>query len=451
MKRNRFWIGLAAGAALFAAVIGCGAGGEAASGGQAEASGQAAETRRGFPAHEPYGTGRGAMPGRVVWTHDPDAVRWDGEGWWWELSHFDRDAVLAMTRAGIASLGGKDNARGGWEALFRAHNRERGREGAYAPGEKIAIKVNMNGSAEFDDDTSGRTGHSYTNPVVLKALLTSLVEDAGVRPEDITVYDVTRLFPAYMVSLCQEGTTRGVRFVSRANGEADPAAPLRWSAMESPADNFLPTCVTEAAYLINLANLKGHDYGVTLCAKNHFGSFINDWRIRAPQQAGLHSNVSGQTMGSYSVLTDLMGHASLGGKTVLYMFDALLAPPGNTVDIRADNTRWQQPPFGGGYTASLFFSQDPVAIDSVGADFLMNEPTVLAHNGVLRGNRHVENYLHEAALADDPPSGTVYRDGEGRPMKSLGVHEHWNNGQDKQYSRNRGEAEGIELVYLPAF
>lgn len=444
MKRRRFWTMLAAGAAVFiAAALGCRD--------YDPASAAPAAQVEGFPAHAPYGKGRGAMPGRVAWTHDPHAVRWDGEGGWREPANFDGEAVLAMTRAGIASLGGTADAQSGWEALFRAHNRERtGQARPYAPGEKIAVKVNMNGSGEFDGDRSGHTGHSYTNPVVLKSLLTSLVTDAGVRPEDITVYDVTRLFPDFMQKLCQEGVTRGVHFVSRDTGEPDRSAPVRWSAMESPADNFFPTCITEASYLVNLANLKGHDYGVTLCAKNHFGSFINGWRIRAPQEAGLHGNVSGQTMGSYSVLTDLMGNAWLGGKTVLYMFDALLAPPGNTMDIRRENVLWRQPPFDGGYTASLFFSQDPVAIDSVGADFLMNEPTVLAHNGVLRRNRHVENYLHEAVLADDPPSGTVYLDGRGRPMESLGVHEHWDNARDKRYSRNRGGTEGIELVYLPA-
>lgn len=34
-----------------------------------------------FPQHEPYGTGVGAMPGRVVWAHDPDSVDWNGEGY----------------------------------------------------------------------------------------------------------------------------------------------------------------------------------------------------------------------------------------------------------------------------------------------------------------------------------------------------------------------------------
>ena len=46
-----------------------------------------------FPQHEPYGTGVGAMPGRVVWTHDADCVEWDGNGWWWEVEHFD-EAVI---------------------------------------------------------------------------------------------------------------------------------------------------------------------------------------------------------------------------------------------------------------------------------------------------------------------------------------------------------------------
>ncbi len=32
----------------------------------------------------------------------------------------------------------------------------------------------------------------------------------------------------------------------------------------------------------------------------------------------------------------------------------------------------------------------------------------------------------------------------------LGVHEHWNNPDDKQYSRDLGTGKGIELVSIPA-
>lgn len=135
-----------------------------------------------YPQHEPYGTGIGAMPGRVVWAYDPDSVDWDGEGYWWRLDNFDETVIQSMVDASIASLGGKENVKEGWAALFQAHNGGSG----YTAGEKIAIKANINGSGVMDDDTSGETRMSYTNPVLLKVLLTSLVEDAGVAPSDIS-------------------------------------------------------------------------------------------------------------------------------------------------------------------------------------------------------------------------------------------------------------------------
>ena len=61
----------------------------------------------------------------------------------------------------------------------------------------------------------------------------------------------------------------------------------------------------------------------------------------------------------------------------------------------------------------------------------------------------VDNYLHEMALANQPPSKTVYDpEKDGKPLASLGVHEHWNNAADKKYSRNLGSGAGIELVAL---
>jgi gluconolactonase len=62
-----------------------------------------------------------------------------------------------------------------------------------------------------------------------------------------------------------------------------------------------------------------------------------------------------------------------------------------------------------------------------------------------------DDYLHEAALAGDPPSGTFYDpDHAGNVVRlaSLGVHEHWNSPTARQYSRNLGRNEGIELVQV---
>ncbi len=401
-----------------------------------------------YPQHEPYGTGIGAMPGRVVWDYAPDSVDWDGNGYWWRLEHFDEIVIQRMVNDSITVLGGAETVQDGWMALFQAHNAGRGKSGGYMAGEKIAIKTNINGSAVMDDDTSGETQMSYTNPVLLKTLLVSLVKEAGVAPSDITVYDVSRLFPDYMVALCTQGELSGVNFVGRNQGVADEQSPIIWSHKFSGRVNYLPTCVTEAEYMINLANLKGHSYGITLCGKNHFGSFINGNVMRPPEGANLHQWLTQNEMGIYSPLVDLMANADLGGKTVLYMLDALICATSEGASMTGDNTRWQQHPFDGNYTSSILVSQDPVAIDSVGADLLMNEPTVTSHNGALRDNPTVENYLHEAGLVANSPSGTVYTDSHGNPIMNLGVHEHWNNAAQKQYSRNLGKNEGIELIQL---
>lgn len=371
------------------------------------------------------------MPGRVVWAYDPDSVEWDGSSYWRELSHFDEPAIQRMVNASIVSLGGKDSAEDGWAALFQAHNSGRGKPSGYVNGEKIAIKTNINGSGVMDNDTSGRTQMSYTNPVLLKTLLVSLVEDAGILPADITVYDVSRLFPEYMVELCTSGSLRGVNFVGRDNGVADESTPIIWSHKFSGRVNYLPTCVTEAEYIINLANLKGHSYGITLCWKNHFGSFINGNIMRPPEGVNLHQWLTRNEMGIYSPLVGLIANADLGGKTVLYMLDALIWAPSEGASVTVENSKWQQAPFNGDYTSSVFVSQDPVAIDSVGADFLMNEPAVTSRNSALWNNPTMENYLHEAGLVSAAPSGTAYTDSQGNAVSNLGVHEHWNNSMQK--------------------
>jgi len=139
---------------------------------------------------------------------------------------------------------------------------------------------------------------------------------------------------------------------------------------------------------------------------------------------------------------DLIGHAHIGGKTVLYLIDGLYCGVHPT-DMPKGPRRWKSHPFNGDWTSSLFASQDAVAIDSVGFDFLYDEYEDYPRKS------GVDDYLHEAALANNPPSGTFYdpdRSGNITRLESLGVHEHWNNPQDKRYSRNLGADNGIELV-----
>jgi len=197
--------------------------------------------------------------------------------------------------------------------------------------------------------------------------------------------------------------------------------------------------VVEAKYRINLASWRAHEVAaITVCAKNNFGSIyweqLDYWGPR-PFHSGWIQKT--RPMGSYSVFTDIMAHNQLGRKNMLYMIDGLYTAEHSELDV----VRFVS--FGDQWTASIFMSQDPVAIDSVALDFLRSEP----RQPQVRGS--ADNYLHEAALIESPPSGTAYMP-SGERLSSLGVHEHWNNPSEKKYSRNLGKSEGIELVQLKA-
>ena len=111
------------------------------------------------------------------------------------------------------------------------------------------------------------------------------------------------------------------------DAQADRSVPVVWSQQVSGDTNYLPACVTEADYLINLAELKGHSYGITLTSKNHFGTLMNSSRLRPPEAAGIHRYLTQNQMDAYTVLVDLMGNYQLGEKTMLYMLDAVICAP----------------------------------------------------------------------------------------------------------------------------
>ena len=95
------------------------------------------------------------------------------------------------------------------------------------------------------------------------------------------------------------------------------------------------------------------------------------------------------------------------------------------------------------WPSSLFASQDGVAIDAVGIDFLRSEWPDMPDL------QYAEKYLIEAALADNPPSKTFYDpEKDGVKCKSLGVMETWNSYEQKQYSRNLGANAGIDLNFV---
>jgi hypothetical protein len=390
-------------------------------------------------ANSPIGTARGIFPGRVVWAHDPKVATWDGKtGFWWEDACNSQVEADKLVSGSLLLLTGEKNESKAWKAIFNHYNsnKKRGVTG-YQSGQKIAIKINVNNTE----------GHANTNeinasPQIVLSVLSSLVKEAGVPQKDITIFDASRFITDNIFNKCHAKFPE-VQFVDNIGGDGrikatyvDNAIP--YSADNGKLDKGLASCAVDADYLINLALLKGHvGQGVTLCAKNYYGvtSIKSNWRLNA------HNNFDQDKSGKpkYMTFTDFLGHKDLGGKTILFLIDAVY---GNKFVNGVPQFKWQMAPFNNNWPSSLFASLDPVAIDAVGTDFILNEfpdaPDL----------KNCDQYLIESALANNPPSGTHYdpeQDGTG--IGSLGVMEHWNNARDKQYSRNLKSGNGIELVY----
>lgn len=425
--------------------------------------------------HAPIGAGKGIHPGRVVWVHAPDATDWagyDSAEPWWQSNHTDLAVVEEMVSQAIRGVAGASSDAAAWDALFRSFNESRGngRRG-YQPGEKVALKINLttcNGADPKKYEKPASLRNAIDNsPQMLLALLRQLVYVAGVAPGNISMGDPTGLFPNYLWAALHPEFPE-VQYFDTVGGEGRvrtmfSETPFYWSTggADGKRRDFVPVPFAEATYLINFAILKGHSSGITVCGKNHYGSLLRTpvGALRgAPQSDYYNMHLSlpnaewSPGMGKYRALVDLMGHRELGGKTLLYLVDGLFA--GYYWDSHP--YPWKSAPFGDGtkgdWPSSLFASQDPVGIDSVAHDFLAREwPNIVSGGagrpGSLQGG--AEDYLHEAALADAPPSGTVYDpEKDGVRLASLGTHEHWNNPEEKRYSRNLGRNEGIELLAL---
>jgi hypothetical protein len=400
---------------------------------------------------QPMGTGTGVNPGRVVWVWNPNATEKDLAGYWWEQENNNQDIIDHMFSIGVQNLTGASDDSDAWDSIFSYFNEVHGNGNVgYQHGEKIAIKLNFNNAL-------GGTGDPYVkedndrdaSPYVVKALLRHLVNVVGVAQEDITVFDASRpianwfynrvYYESYPADPLVEEFSH-IHFVDSTGDAAGREQVIPSSTTMYFADGTtrtLPTCVVEAKYIINMPLLKRHpiNMGVTLSGKNFFGSFIE-------QVSDIHTyHISGLTMGNPAPQVDLLSYEHLGGKTLLFLGDGTF---GTKVDHKTI-AKFLMYPFNNDWTNSLFFSQDPVALDSVMYDFLLTEGTNPTEGS--------QNYLHQAAVplpnVYDPEHDGIYL------STSLGVHEHWdrtiNIFSSERYSGSSGDgidyrAHGQEFV-----
>ena len=391
-----------------------------------------------FESASPLGVPRGVVPGRVTWAHDPAAVNRDGTGSWWADANNTQSAIDGMVSRSLRGLTDQKSDAHAWSAIFHYFNQTHGRGHiGYKAGEKIAIKANLNNTVDH-----GTIDRLNSSPHLILSLVHQLTGPARVPESSITIFDSSRFIPSNLYDKIHSEFP-GVLFVDHIGGDGRTKAEFKPNAIlfsvASRNAKGLDTTVVEATYLIDAALLKGHvSSGVTLCAKNLFGatSIHTDWRKNAHD--GFPHNRDGSA--SYSAFVDFSGHKDLGEKTILFVIDGLY---GSDNADGPPRLKWQMAPFHDAWPSSVFMSMDAVAMDSVGFDFLTSE----CHHLVDIAN--ADNYLREAALANDPPSKTFYDpEGDGIRCRSLGVFEHWNNGTDKKYSRNLGKAHRIDLFQV---
>ena len=93
-----------------------------------------------------------------------------------------------MIPEAVIQLTGETNAKKAWRALFRHFNKTHGRGNrGYKKGESIAIKLNLNNAITHHD-----TIELNSSPFVTLALVSSLVNDGGVRQQDIVICEPSR-------------------------------------------------------------------------------------------------------------------------------------------------------------------------------------------------------------------------------------------------------------------
>jgi hypothetical protein len=407
----------------------------------------------------PIGVGKGVYPGRVVWIHDSNAVNQNCTNttgdYWSQDNNTNQQKVDSMVSKAIRLLTGKETDADAWDAIFRNYNQTHGRGNVgYTAGEKIVIKLNLNTGCSGNTYTRSDFRTVDTSPQIVDAVLDQLITVAGAAQEDITVGDPGRTIDNLFWDK-SHSKYPNVKYLGSGNGRTsiDQSTNPELMTSDGQMQNYLPTCYVEAAYVINIPVFKQHHRaGISLSSKNYFGTLLPylsggsafpvHYSLPCTQGDGVVDNGG---YGKYRIFVDFIGHKDLGGKVVLYLFDALWS----STNYGDPPWKWRMAPFNNHYPASIFVSLDPVAIESVGFDFLHTE----FYNGNPSGNAFphysgVDDFLHQAADSLNWPSGIKYdpeNDGTYLP-RSMGVHEHWNNATDMEYSRDLGTGNGIELI-----
>ena len=285
--------------------------------------------------------GRGEVfqvpPHRVVRVRNPNATDWDFvTDYYWNFVR--RYAVNAMVERGVEELTNQSTAVAAWQEIMSS----------YQSGDKIAIKINLNGYQTGSE-------HSEIDALieVVDAVIGGLVFDAArivpaVRYQSLTAYPQVHFLGASDVTFGQVG---------------DPDEEVQLNSPElSGVTKYLADVVINSQHLIDIPIMKEHCTGITGSLKNHFGTVSEPIDVMHCCMDQIENNP----------LVDIYLNPHIRDKTRLVVGDGLFGMALNDGGCGSGVPhRWST--FDDTSPNCLFFSIDPVAIDSVMLDCILAE------------------------------------------------------------------------------
>lgn len=320
-----------------------------------------------------------AKKGGVVHVHASGAHAWNysAENYWDFVS---QSVVDSMVDTGIKSLTGQTTVANAWHSLIPN----------YQAGQTVAIKVSFNNTTS----ASGSTGQIDGIIEPVNAIIRGL-HSMGIPYTSIVVFDSSRYLPTRFTGGCDY---TGVVF--RYNAHSPWGAGSAPVTFTPPGHATFPQQLSKevviANYLINVPILKYHGMaGLSLGLKNHYGTVhdpgeLHDWSSLA----------SPYFVTTYSPIVDINKNTHIASKTILTVGDAIFAAFHNYGQASFP-AKWST--FSNQSPKSLFFSENPVAIDCVMGDLLDAE-----WNAKGRGSINVKAFTH-LALAEAAGLGTYER------------------------------------------
>lgn len=304
------------------------------------------------------------------------------------FDYINEDVIAKMLDRGLRELTETESAADAWRVLLPGLRKS----------DRIAIKMNLN-NASFDKNiTTNRM--DQTMPLV-NVIMEDLINVLGLTEDHITLVDASRWFhPLKMKARCRFANVRWVDETDQDRWDKNESVTFSKDAPRPGGNYWMPKAYTHSEHIINLCLMKNHNCGITGAMKNHFGSILS------PQN--LHDG-----LGNKSYIADVCNTPSIRNKVRLNIADALFANWHNNVWApRPWKTFPEESP------NSLIMGTDPVALDSVMLDHIIEEIKArgdqasgllqggVAHHGFLQ---YAMNELHLGIHEHRPYNRIDYR------------------------------------------